>query len=45
MARFMVKASEFKNVCKAVNDRQLERIKKIIFINVKFYKKKRLLKS
>lgn len=30
MARFMVKASEFKNVCKAVNDRQLESLKKEI---------------
>ena len=30
MARFLVKASEFKNVCKAVNDRQLESLKKEI---------------
>lgn len=30
MTRFMVKASEFKNVCKAVNDRQLESLKKEI---------------
>lgn len=30
MARFLVKASEFKNVCKAVNDRQLENLKKEI---------------
>lgn len=30
MARFMVKASEFKNVCKAVNDRQLAELKKEI---------------
>lgn len=28
MARFMVKASEYKNVCKAVNDRKLEELKK-----------------
>ena len=30
MARFMVKASEFKNVCKAVNDRKLAELKKEI---------------
>ena len=30
MARFLVKASEYKNVCKAVNDRQLESLKKEI---------------
>ena len=28
MARFMVKASEYKNVCKAVNDRKLAELKK-----------------
>ena len=30
MARFMVKASEYKNVCKAVNDRELAELKKEI---------------
>lgn len=30
MARFLVKASEFKNVCKAVNDRKLAELKKEI---------------
>lgn len=30
MAKFMVKASEFKNVCKAVNDRKLAELKKEI---------------
>ncbi|MBO7692523.1 MAG: hypothetical protein J6W16_07165 [Methanobrevibacter sp.] len=30
MARFMVKASEYKNVCKAVNDRKLAELKKEI---------------
>ena len=30
MARFIVKASEFKNVCKAVNDRKLAELKKEI---------------
>lgn len=30
MARFMIKASEFKNVCKAVNDRKLADLKKEI---------------
>ena len=30
MARFMIKASEFKNVCKAVNDRKLAELKKEI---------------
>lgn len=30
MARFMVKAGEFKNVCKAVNDRKLAELKKEI---------------
>lgn len=30
MARFMIKASEYKNVCKAVNDRKLAELKKEI---------------
>ena len=30
MARFMVKTSEYKNVCKAVNDRKLAELKKEI---------------
>lgn len=30
MARFLVKASEFKNICKAVNDRKLAELKKEI---------------
>jgi hypothetical protein len=35
MARFLVKASEFKNVCKAVNDRKLAELKKEIIAILK----------
>ena len=45
MARFMVKASEFKNVFKAVNDRQLESLKKEIIEILKKQDEKELKKA